>query len=429
LTAASVWHSLFLIIDMGPTSSFNRTPDPLPVVSPRIRRASKQAARRRVIALGWLLIGCGTNSSTAPTPRTFSVVSAGEVHTCAITSAGAAYCWGSGESGELGDADSARRTTPVAVSGGLTFTAVSAGTGHTCGVTRAAAVYCWGFNLFGELGTGTTTSSTTPAPVSGGLTFVWVRARATQTCGITSAGAAYCWGLNQDGELGTDSATNSTTPAPVSGGLTFAVVSPGTQHTCGVTTVGAAYCWGENSSGQLGTGTTTNSPTPAAVAGGLTFTTVSSADAHTCGLTPAGDAYCWGWSHYGQLGNGTTTGPDTCPIAGPCSLAPIAVLGGLTFASVSAGSANTCGVTMAGAAYCWGFNAFGQLGNGTTQDSAIPVAVSGGLSFASLSVGGGTFTCGVTTAGAVYCWGDNDAGQLGTGTSGGTSLVPVRVLQ
>jgi len=110
-------------------------------------------------------------------------------------------------------------------------------------------------------------------------------------------------------------------------------------------------------------------------------------------------------------------------------MTPVAVGGGLTFAAVSAGSSHTCGVTPLGAAYCWGFNNLGQLGNGTTMDSATPVAISGGLTFAALSAGGGTYTCGITTGAAAYCWGDNSSGQLGTGTMGGPSLVPVRVVQ
>src|SRR2546425_653085 len=168
------------------------------------------------------------------------------------------------------------------------------------------------------------------------------------------------------------------TPAAVSGGLTFAGVSGGTLYTCGVTTSGAAYCWGINNYGQGGNGTTTYSfLTPVAVSGGLTFTVVSAASLHTCGVTTSGAAYCWGQNGYGQLGNGTTTSSTT----------PVAVSGGLTFAAVSAVLLHTCGVTTSGAAYCWGYNGCGELGNGTTTSSGTPVAVSGGLTFAAVSVG------------------------------------------
>jgi alpha-tubulin suppressor-like RCC1 family protein len=189
------------------------------------------------------------------------------------------------------------------------------------------------------------------------------------------------------------------TPAAVVGGLTFATVSAGWQHACGVTISGAAYCWGDNQSGELCNGFTRCAATPVAVAGGLTFATVGAGADYTCGLTTSGIAYCWGSNFYSQLGSGTTANS-------PCSVdwsgtrfctTPVAVAGGLTFASISVGGIHTCGVTTAGAAYCWG-NPVG----------ASPVAVRGGLSFATVSAGndngGGDASCGVTMSGVAYCW-------------------------
>src|SRR5437879_3445421 len=106
---------------------------------------------------------------------------------------------------------------------------------------------------------------------------------------------------------------------------------------------------------------------------------------HTCGVTLSGAADCWGNNPYGQLGNGTTTNSDV----------PVAVSGGLAFAAVSAGNTHTCGVTPSGAAYCWGDNLYGELGNGATTTSDVPVAVSGGLTFAAVGAGA-VHTCGVT---------------------------------
>jgi alpha-tubulin suppressor-like RCC1 family protein/uncharacterized membrane protein len=354
-----------------------------------------------------------------------ATVDAGDVHSCALRASGLGYCWGSNSNGQLGDGTTTGRLVPAPVAGGLTFASVSAGTGYTCGVAPSGAAYCWGYNVYGQLGDGTSTNRLVPSPVAGGLTFASLSAAGYHTCGVTTSGAAFCWGINGDGQLGDGTTTQRLVPTVVAGGLTFAAVSagngPNTAHTCGVTTSGAAYCWGYNGDGRLGDNTTTERLVPTLVAGGLTFAAVSVGSDHSCGVTTSAAAYCWGNNFYGQLGDNTTTQ----------RLVPALVAGSLTFAALSEANSYTCGVTTSGAAYCWGSNGNGQLGDGTTTQRLVANTVAGGLTFAAVRAGtGGIFgthhTCGVTPAGAAYCWGANGSGELGDGTTT-QRLVPMPV--
>lgn len=244
----------------------------------------------------------------------FASIDAGAAHTCALTAAGAAWCWGANGRGQLGDETTFDRLAPVPVAGGHAFEQIAAGgfsIGQTCGLA-GSTLYCWGDNELGQLGIGTggfgepdLDPHPEPLPVSGGLTAEAVTTGlGRHTCALTESGVSWCWGENSFGALGNGATTESPIPVPVSGGLEFAQLIAGgfIGHTCGWLAGGAGYCWGENFVGQVGDGSTTDRSEPSPVTGGHLFSVLDAGFRHTCGLATTGILHCWGSDGAGQLG-------------------------------------------------------------------------------------------------------------------------------
>jgi alpha-tubulin suppressor-like RCC1 family protein len=357
-------------------------------------------------------------------------------------------CWGYNGEGQLGLGLAPDGSGPVfafpqptGATGNLTFRQTVVSLYHGCAITFSSIGYCWGVNHDGRLGDGTVTASNAPTQLLTPVSFRMMAVSRNHTCGLSLSDRVWCWGYAGDGQTGTGPPPLAPTdylliPVQVGGdpSLRFQSVVAGGQHACAITTTAmgsAAYCWGFNASGQLGDGTTTTQLVPTLVSGGLTFmsadapiagqlvaTTIAAGYDHTCALSATGTAFCWGSNARGQLGTGVG-GNQSAPI--------LPVSGGLTFVTITAGEAHSCGLTSAGTLYCWGSNVSGQLGDGTTTNSNAPVLVSGALVFSTVSAGD-QHTCAVTTGNVAYCWGDNRYGQLGNGTtSTSPERSPVRV--
>jgi alpha-tubulin suppressor-like RCC1 family protein/uncharacterized protein YjdB len=304
----------------------------------------------------------------------------------------------------------------------IRYRSVTAGAMHACDLASGGIAWCWGLNgRQGRIGLERMTDdehSTKPVRVPGNHRFTQLATYGMTTCGIDGEGKAFCWGYGAWGILGNGASNNSFTPVAVSGGHTFRQLAAGPDHICGVTTGNQIYCWGNNGSGQLGNGARTSSNVPVLAAGGQNFASVTAGAEYTCAVTTAGAAYCWGYSGLGNLGDG-----QKISFGNTYSLTPVAVVGGHTFRQLTAGQKHTCGVTTAGQLYCWGSNS-GKLGNGTGTETSTPSLVSGGLNAGSVSAGF-NHSCAIATSGDLYCWGGNGNGQLGLVLLNGSN-VPVK---
>ena len=354
-----------------------------------------------------------------PSHGSVASVSAGTFHTCALTTEGGVMCWGANGNGQLGDGSSVeRRTSPVNVAGLANgVVAVSAGELHTCALTGSGRVKCWGENGNGQLGDGTTTDRSTPVDAVGLAEGVVAISTGTiHTCALTTSGGVRCWGRMllgplsvQERALGTGMARDIKTAEQVEDLTTGVIaVSSGTLHTCALSTSGGVKCWGYNREGQLGDGTKTDSGTPVDVSGlSRGVVSISAGWKHTCAVTSDATVKCWGWNNGGQIGDGTVTDRTT----------PTAVEGLTEGAkAVSTGRMHTCALTASGAVKCWGFNGVGQLGNGKTLPSSAPVDVEGLSGEVTSITAGLSHNCAATSTGGLKCWGIGSSGQLGDGT-------------
>lgn len=385
-------------------------------------------------------------------------LSAGAHHVCALTDDHRVWCWGSNETGQLGDGSREDSEHPVAVltEGGSPLehvVAVSAGGGHTCAVTQDGHAYCWGANRCGVLGDGTEEDRSTAVPVTfrDGAPFeavVSVSAGDESTCATTMAGRAWCWGDRTKGRLGdrwVESSRIDCVPYPVLvKGIaktaplpSVAAISGSEYHTCIVGTDSTVWCWSHGFDpfvpppGVLGDGMDHGSFDPVQVLGPrgeplLDAVAVSAGEVHSCSILANGTVWCWGSNAYGLAGLDPSV--DLALVATQIRLDTGEPLGDVD--EISAGSLHTCAKRIDGTVWCWGRNDRKQLGMGPGQTQyPVEIRMEDGYPLQDVEhiAAGGNHTCAIVSDGSAWCWGDNSFGQLGNGSASEASF-PVQVL-
>ena len=338
-------------------------------------------------------------------------MAAGGLHSLTVKADGTVWAWGSNYYGQLGDGTTTLQTSPVQVPGLTGVTAVAAGYQHNLVFKSDGTVWAWGNNYYGQLGDGTTTLRTSPVQVPGLTGVTAVAAGAGHSLAVKSDGTVWAWGANDRGQLGDGTTTRRTSPVQVPDLTGVVAVAAGNSHSLAVKADGTVWAWGGNTYGQLGDETTMQRTSPMQVLRLTAATAVAAGDGHSLLRKSDGTVWAWGYNSSGQLGDGTRMdrhGPVQVPS-----------LTGVT--AVTAGSGHSLAIKADGTAWAWGNNFSGQLGDGTTTLRTSPVKVPDLATVAAMAAGGsaysGSHSLAVANDGTVWAWGYNYYGQLGDGTT------------
>lgn len=347
------------------------------------------------------------NGNAEESPRAYYLqVRMGMYHNCAVVSSGEVKCWGENDYGQLGNNDTIDQYAPVTAVG-LTYPPIlSVGGWHSCVVLDTGKVQCWGRDEWGQLGNGVGGDQHVPTDVPGMTNATQIAAGYFHTCALLSSGTVQCWGRNNYGQVGIGNTIDQQEPVTVTGFPTTVIsIEAGGEHTCALLIGGQVYCWGRNDYGQVGIGTAINQTTPAPVAGLTNIYKISSGGYHVCAMKGSGESYCWGRNSNGQVGTGNTV-HQYFPVQ--ISTLPSDIL------DIQAGGWHTMALRSTGEVFVWGWNWYGQLGTGNTNDEYLPVSVPNLANVDFISIGN-LNTCAIVYGSDVYCWGFNQSGQVGIG--------------
>ncbi len=344
----------------------------------------------------------------------------GNSFTLVLKSDGTLWAWGSNLYGQLGDGTTTDSFSPKQIDNDNNWYLISVGTWHTSALKTNGTLWAWGSNMDGQLGDGTTIDKLYPVFI--GNVWIYISAGNHHTVALKPNGTLWTWGYNYWGQLGDGTTSSKSSPVRIGSDNDWVSIAAGSHYTLALKSNGTLWSWGGNFRGQLGDGTTTNRSSPMQIGSGSNWVSIVCGHDHAVAMKSDGTLWTWGSNEFGQLGRSSS---GTCS-GYSCSKSPAQVGTDNDWNLIAAGTWHTLAIKSNGTLWSWGYNNFGQLGNGTIVNSLSPVQIGADNNWSSITPGRGSFTIAHKSNGTIWSWGDNSDGQLGNGTTIGV-LSPAQI--
>lgn len=369
----------------------------------------------RCLVLAFALVLSGFSQAAAPQ------ASASKYYTTVVKSDGTLWAWGRNDRGQLGDGTTTDRLSPLQIGTANDWVGVAAGDNYSLGLRGDGTLWAWGSNESGRLGDGTTTDR--PSPVRIGVSTIWtsVAAGTSHTVALKGDGTLWAWGINTYGQLGDGTTTNQASPIRIGTATNWTAVTAGAGYTIALRGDGTLWAWGSNFSWQLGDGSGIDRMSPVQIGSATNWSAVAAGAYRTVALRSDGTLWTWGRDPVICIGVGGCGGNE---------FQPLQIGNDTDWSAVAAGASSTHAFALKtdGTLWAWGSNSYEELGDGTNTKSLVPVKIGAETNW-SLAAGGYSHSIALRSDGSVWAWGENTYGQLGDGTNYLTTsrLTPVQI--